>query len=82
EGLMFREEVIDDDFGEPRVGHVFMFAFLQLHVVNLECKVFPNQFRVFNVLPVEHSLKDVNPRFPQSVIACSCAGKTLVDDSS
>ncbi|GJT32451.1 hypothetical protein Tco_0922870 [Tanacetum coccineum] len=44
-GLVFREEVIDDDFGEPGVRHVLTSAFLQLPAVNLECKVFPNQLR-------------------------------------
>ncbi|GJW83068.1 hypothetical protein Tco_0156213 [Tanacetum coccineum] len=81
-GLVFGEEVIDNDFGEPEVRHVFTSAFLQLSVVNLEFKVFPNQFRVVNIFHVEHSPKDVSLGFPQSVIACSFFGKTLVDNSS
>ncbi|GJS72679.1 hypothetical protein Tco_0705520 [Tanacetum coccineum] len=81
-GLVFGEEVIDDDFGELGVRHVFTSAFLQLHVVYLEYKVFLNQFRVINIFPIEHCPKDINPVFPQSVIACSFGRKTLVDNSS
>ncbi|GKC90099.1 hypothetical protein Tco_1150748, partial [Tanacetum coccineum] len=37
-GLVFREEVIDNDFSKLGVRQVFMSAFLQLPVVDLECK--------------------------------------------
>nr|GEW24192.1 hypothetical protein [Tanacetum cinerariifolium] len=42
----------------------------------------PGCLLVINIFPVKHSPKDVNPGFPQSVIACSFPKKTLIDYSS
>ncbi|GJV56323.1 hypothetical protein Tco_1457328 [Tanacetum coccineum] len=79
ERLMLFEEVIDDDFAESRVWHIFTSRSSFLPVINLVSKVFPNQHRIVDILSVEHDPHYVNPGFSDSVIACRLPRETLVD---